>query len=116
TQSVGGLLAARRRPDVAQMNEPNAAAKSAATAGVIDRPTIPRAPETESIRGASEVALLVMGQEHTRNRPADKGRTRRRLPGSYTASMYELKVQREFCAAHALMIKGQREPVHGHNW
>jgi 6-pyruvoyltetrahydropterin/6-carboxytetrahydropterin synthase len=30
--------------------------------------------------------------------------------------MFELTVQREFCAAHAIMIGGRREPVHGHNW
>jgi 6-pyruvoyltetrahydropterin/6-carboxytetrahydropterin synthase len=30
--------------------------------------------------------------------------------------MYEITVQTEFCAAHALIISGQREPVHGHNW
>lgn len=30
--------------------------------------------------------------------------------------MYELSVQREFCAAHALSIAQQREPTHGHNW
>lgn len=30
--------------------------------------------------------------------------------------MYELNVQGEFCAAHALSIAGVREPVHGHNW
>jgi 6-pyruvoyltetrahydropterin/6-carboxytetrahydropterin synthase len=30
--------------------------------------------------------------------------------------MYEIAVHCEFCAAHALMISGQREPVHGHNW
>lgn len=30
--------------------------------------------------------------------------------------MFELSVQREFCAAHAITIKGRREPVHGHNW
>lgn len=30
--------------------------------------------------------------------------------------MYELTVEAEFCAAHALLIGGQREPVHGHNW
>lgn len=30
--------------------------------------------------------------------------------------MYELSIQREFCAAHALAIAGAREPVHGHNW
>jgi 6-pyruvoyltetrahydropterin/6-carboxytetrahydropterin synthase len=29
---------------------------------------------------------------------------------------YELTVEREFCAAHALVIAGQREAVHGHNW
>jgi 6-pyruvoyltetrahydropterin/6-carboxytetrahydropterin synthase len=30
--------------------------------------------------------------------------------------MFELSVETEFCAAHALVIDGQREPVHGHNW
>src|SRR4051812_35540071 len=30
--------------------------------------------------------------------------------------MYELSVEREFCAAHAITMAGQREPMHGHNW
>ncbi|MCA9285147.1 MAG: 6-carboxytetrahydropterin synthase [Phycisphaerales bacterium] len=30
--------------------------------------------------------------------------------------MYELTVSEEFCAAHAIVVGGQREPVHGHNW
>lgn len=30
--------------------------------------------------------------------------------------MFELTVTREFCAAHTITIKGEREPVHGHNW
>ena len=30
--------------------------------------------------------------------------------------MYELSVESEFCAAHALTISGVREQVHGHNW
>ncbi len=30
--------------------------------------------------------------------------------------MYEITVRCEFCAAHAIMIEGTREPVHGHNW
>ncbi len=30
--------------------------------------------------------------------------------------MFELTIRTEFCAAHAILIKGQREPVHGHNW
>ena len=30
--------------------------------------------------------------------------------------MYELSVESEFCAAHALLIMGVREPVHGHNF
>lgn len=30
--------------------------------------------------------------------------------------MYELTVEGEFCAAHAIVIDGRREPVHGHNW
>lgn len=30
--------------------------------------------------------------------------------------MFELSVEREFCAAHAITINGRLEPVHGHNW
>jgi len=30
--------------------------------------------------------------------------------------MFQLTVQAEFAAAHALTIAGRREPVHGHNW
>jgi len=30
--------------------------------------------------------------------------------------MYELTVEREFCAAHAIRIGAMMEPVHGHNW
>jgi len=30
--------------------------------------------------------------------------------------MYEITVQAEFAAAHALVIAGVREPIHGHNW
>lgn len=30
--------------------------------------------------------------------------------------MFELSVEREFCAAHAIVVRGEREPVHGHNW
>ncbi|MCI0674515.1 MAG: 6-carboxytetrahydropterin synthase [Phycisphaerales bacterium] len=30
--------------------------------------------------------------------------------------MYELTVEREFCAAHAIVIGGRLEPLHGHNW
>lgn len=30
--------------------------------------------------------------------------------------MYEITVEAEFSAAHAIVIAGQREPLHGHNW
>ena len=30
--------------------------------------------------------------------------------------MFELSVQAEFAAAHAIILQGQRETVHGHNW
>ncbi|HMN40638.1 MAG TPA: 6-carboxytetrahydropterin synthase [Phycisphaerales bacterium] len=30
--------------------------------------------------------------------------------------MFQVSVEREFCAAHALDIQGVREPVHGHNF
>ena len=31
-------------------------------------------------------------------------------------AVYELTIQSEFCAAHAIVVAGGREPVHGHNW
>ena len=30
--------------------------------------------------------------------------------------MFEISIETEFAAAHAIMIAGEREPVHGHNW
>jgi 6-pyruvoyltetrahydropterin/6-carboxytetrahydropterin synthase len=30
--------------------------------------------------------------------------------------VYEITIEDEFCAAHAIVIRGEREPVHGHNW
>jgi 6-pyruvoyltetrahydropterin/6-carboxytetrahydropterin synthase len=30
--------------------------------------------------------------------------------------VHEITVETEFCAAHALVIQGRREPVHGHNF
>ena len=30
--------------------------------------------------------------------------------------MYELTVERVFSAAHAIVMKGEREPLHGHDW
>ncbi len=30
--------------------------------------------------------------------------------------MFEVTVETEFCAAHAIRVGGVREPVHGHNW
>lgn len=30
--------------------------------------------------------------------------------------MYEISVEAEFAAAHALSVAGAREPIHGHNW
>jgi 6-pyruvoyltetrahydropterin/6-carboxytetrahydropterin synthase len=30
--------------------------------------------------------------------------------------VYEVTVQTEFCAAHAIWIRGERETLHGHNW
>ena len=30
--------------------------------------------------------------------------------------MYHLTVETEFCAAHAIVMRGVREPNHGHNW
>ena len=30
--------------------------------------------------------------------------------------MFEISVTTEFAAAHAIVIAGEREPLHGHNW
>ena len=30
--------------------------------------------------------------------------------------MYELEVKGQFSAAHAIVIQGEREPLHGHDW
>ena len=30
--------------------------------------------------------------------------------------MYEITVEADFSAAHAIVIAGTREPLHGHNW
>lgn len=30
--------------------------------------------------------------------------------------MYELTIESVFSAAHAIVIAGQREPIHGHDW
>ena len=30
--------------------------------------------------------------------------------------MFEVEIERVFCAAHAIVMNGEREPVHGHNW
>jgi 6-pyruvoyltetrahydropterin/6-carboxytetrahydropterin synthase len=30
--------------------------------------------------------------------------------------IFEISVEAEFAAAHSLVIGGEREPVHGHNW
>ena len=30
--------------------------------------------------------------------------------------MFELSIETEFAAAHAILMGGQREPLHGHNW
>lgn len=30
--------------------------------------------------------------------------------------MFRLTVEAEFAAAHAIVMRGEREPIHGHNW
>ena len=37
--------------------------------------------------------------------------------GLYSAdSMFELSVQRTFSTSHAIVMRGEREPMHGHDW
>lgn len=46
------------------------------------------------------------------------GRTgyRKRREASYTSGMFTLRIERSFSAAHAIVIRGTREPLHGHDW
>lgn len=37
-------------------------------------------------------------------------------PNPYDCPMFEISVQRTFSAAHALMLRGVRENLHGHDW
>ena len=30
--------------------------------------------------------------------------------------VYAIRIERSFCAAHSLRLRGEVEPVHGHNW
>src|SRR5262245_48808829 len=59
-QNTGGL-----RFELSELltKEPNAAANSAATSGVMERPTRPRAPETESISGDSDGEASIMWRQ-----------------------------------------------------
>jgi 6-pyruvoyltetrahydropterin/6-carboxytetrahydropterin synthase len=38
------------------------------------------------------------------------------MGGGYTPAMYELEIRKRFSAAHAILMRGVREPVHGHDW
>ena len=31
-------------------------------------------------------------------------------------TVYRIEIDDEFCAAHSIRIRGEEEPVHGHNW
>ena len=39
-----------------------------------------------------------------------------RASRGYDSAMFELSVQRVFSAAHALVLAGRRETLHGHDW
>lgn len=56
----------------------------------------------------SGAGVAFMGEERM-----DPDRTNQR---PYTRTMFELVVDDEFCAAHAIVVGGRREAVHGHNW
>jgi 6-pyruvoyltetrahydropterin/6-carboxytetrahydropterin synthase len=55
----------------------------------------------------------IVGMAGRRSRNV-KGQRWGRLP--LQSTMFELTVQDEFCAAHALVVSGVREATHGHNW
>ncbi len=51
------------------------------------------------------------GGDHTGRHPTGSP-----APPPYNRTMFDLEVQATFSAAHAIVIAGQREPVHGHDW
>lgn len=38
------------------------------------------------------------------------------MPTPTPKPTFAIEIEHEFCAAHAIVIQGQREPLHGHNW
>jgi 6-pyruvoyltetrahydropterin/6-carboxytetrahydropterin synthase len=38
------------------------------------------------------------------------------MRANYNVRMYRLTVETEFAAAHAIVMRGECEPLHGHNW
>ena len=94
---------------------PKAAAKFEATVGVMVLPTIPRAPETDNIRGAWVIlgVILVEGIPGCKTRSLLKGGA---SLGGYTQRVFELEVGHRFSAAHAVSINGVMEELHGHDW
>ena len=60
------------------------------------------------VAAGDSVGVSIM--QHSRNRGVGV------IGGLYCRTMYQLTVEREFCAAHAIWINGELEPMHGHNW
>ena len=65
---------------------------------------MPRAPETESMKGAE---LVMVGEDI---RKKSQGSTR------YTRVVFEVEVTRRFRATHAIVIDGVWEDPHDHDW
>ena len=93
--------------------EPKAPAYRATVSGVIEAPTMPRAPEIESMRGASDWGTAVLSDHfrgwsiENRSHPAGLGSI---------ASMFEIEVNHQFSAAHQVSVGGVMEELHGHDW
>ncbi|MBX3358721.1 MAG: GNAT family N-acetyltransferase [Phycisphaeraceae bacterium] len=73
--------------------------------------------------GRGELVLFEIPRDQWRRRePRHRARSRSRSPTladrpqPYSGTMFELSIETAFAAAHALMIQGAREPIHGHNW
>lgn len=73
---------------------------------------MPRAPDTESMSGASVMLRNLSGKtSQVGSRCADFQPS---LP--ILGFMFELEVRQIFSAAHALLLRGEREVLHGHDW
>src|SRR5690606_16287926 len=67
----------------------------------------------ESDGSTSQMSSAAMPR---RLRPSPKPLVRKPPLRPTMRRMFEISVQRTFSAAHAIVVRGRREPLHGHDW